>query len=191
MNTYIHPGDKERWISNWVNLRDNIKEILDDDPKAQIIIAGDFNVNLFNFDNKFCKIEWELIKKILINVSIKSVDDWSFKHRWIEKESKSLVDFFLFYNIDNEIKIEEEEGSWPLSDHKLIKAVVNLKLLKTKNTKIFEIPNKALPAKVKQHVLEGNCINLQSHWQIVWKNMKLANKSTFKFKKKPVKLLQA
>ena len=82
MNTYVHPGDKERRTATWMNLIDNIKEILDEDPSAKIIIAGDFNVNLFNFEKKFCKKERELIKKLLNNAIIKTVEDWSFKHRW-------------------------------------------------------------------------------------------------------------
>ena len=132
-----------------MNLNDNIKEILDEDPNAKIIIAGDFNVNLFNYDKKFCKNERELIKKLLNKAKIKTVADWSFKHRWEGIDSKSLVDFLLFYNIESEILIGEEESSWPMSDHKLIKAAVNLKLLKIKNTKMFDIPDKTLPTKVK------------------------------------------
>ena len=128
MNTYIHPSDKDRRTATWNNLISNIKEILEEDPTAKIIIAGDFNVNLLNYENKFCKKEWDLIKKLLTNATIKTAKEWSFKHWWLEKEAKSLVDFLLFYNIENEIKIEEEENSWPMSDHKLIKAAVSLKL---------------------------------------------------------------
>ena len=57
MNTYIHPSDKDRRTATWNNLISNIKEILEEDPTAKIIIAGDFNVNLLNYENKFCKKE--------------------------------------------------------------------------------------------------------------------------------------
>ena len=159
-----------------------------EDTETKIILAGDFNINILDM-NWFSKNEKKLLKEITERGSIRSINDWSFQH-W-GTENKSLVDFFIFFNFQNEIRIQEESNSWPMSDHKMIKAEIDCKILKDKNKKILDIPNNLLPSKLKQFVKEGESKDMFQLWKILNCNKKMAIIWKFKSKTKPESLLKA
>ena len=81
---------------------------MNEDYEIKIILAGDFNINLTKLD-RFHQMDRDLINKIINLGKVRYIKGWTFKHKSnIEGKSESKVDYFIFYNFEEEILVEEE-----------------------------------------------------------------------------------
>ena len=112
---YLHPSDlkrREAVLSEILALKNFL---LQQDSITPLIIFGDWNTNLTLENAKnFGKIHQGIIKKITKNGNILSTTDYTYFHKG--RNTKSLIDFFVLFNINGIIKIPPIEAHQ--SDHK-------------------------------------------------------------------------